>query len=1183
MKTLNKPGAGQTEFTRLERTEPTNKSADEDGVLQMDQSEEYPSDRGVTLDFSDQPEDPGPRWLQAGKLPTETIDIGSLLASDVTSSGSFDLRRGIPTTTFGKLMQALPIPTLLVDQDETIVLANQACGRISSTYEAVIGREFRTLLAHEDASRRTQQVLKEVFRTRKPRVGYAVLHIGDRKMLGRVTFRSIRIADSRYVLIMIEDLSREQAELLRNKRQSQELKAEILLRKQAEVEAKESEKRFRDLAELLPQFVFEMNDKAEITFMNRSGLFESGYNEEGDARGLNVLDLIVSEERQKASRDLSQVLRGQQIKGIEYTFQRKDGTTLPVVTYSGPVLQEGKVIGIRGVAVDISERKRSESSLRKSEEKYRQLVQRTNDGIAVLHDGIVKYINPSMERILGITFQDIVGTPFERYLHASGRREMVDREHRRMKGELLSDIFETVLLNKDGHAVHVEVNAGLVDYEDRPANLVMVRDITERKQREQELRLAKKIVEGSNEAMIVTDPSARILDVNQAFCRMSGYTREELLGNTPSMLKSGRHNKEFYDAMWKSLLSEGQWQGEIWDRKKSGEIYPKLLSISSLRNAKNQITHFVGFATDITRLKQTEDALHSLAHYDPLTGLGNRILLRDRIHQAIAQAKRQNGMVGLMMLDLDRFKLINDTLGHPAGDKLLVIVANLLKGCVRESDTVCRWGGDEFVVVMPFLQNSAEASKVGRRVLNTMSVPLDIGRRHVQPSFSIGIALYPADGSESDTLLQNSDTAMFKAKEEGRNRLRFFSLEMQRDLLEKAEIEADLRAALDRNELELHYQPLVSFHTGTITGAEALIRWNRPTREALPPERFIPIAEETGLIIPLGTWVLREACRQRRVWQEMSIPLPRLAVNVSGHQFMDPGFVDLVRETLREFDLPPHCIELEVTETAAMKEVAGTLDVLQRLREFNVRLTIDDFGIGYSSLNYLKRFPIEKIKIDRSFLEDIESSPDSESVVRAIISVGHSLGLRVLAEGIETRKQAMFLWALGADEWQGFYCAPPAPANQFSQLVLEPPTALPRSLEWKPDLLVHVDRIDRRHKEWFRRADAMCKSLLAGGGTGEVADFIRFLEDYSFMHFRDEEALMRQYDYPGYEAHKNSHQLFGKQIQMLRSRSETQDWSTDLVVDLVFSLHEWFEKHIDELDRKLGEFLLPRLKPNGES
>jgi diguanylate cyclase (GGDEF)-like protein/PAS domain S-box-containing protein len=763
------------------------------------------------------------RFLPLENEPTVTIDIHNLFTRDVTTSGSFDIRSGIWATTFGKLIQALPIPAVLVNRYKRIVAANQAFGRIDENYEDIIDSDFQALFRDPAAAKKAGSILEKILDTRKPQVSEGILQIGVSRIWGRMAFRSVRIVSERHIMVLIEDLTAEKRQIQQQERHTAELRAEMSRRELAE--------------------------------------------------------------------------------------------------------------------------------------------------------------------------------------------EALISAHAQLEVRVKERTAELVKSNED-----------------------LKREIVERKRTEKKLTLAKRIIEVGNEAIVVTDQNAAILDVNAAFCKECGYSREELIDQNPRILKSEYHGSEFYGEMWQALLSKGEWQGEIWGRRKNGEIYPKLLSISAIRDGSGVTTHYVGFSSDITEIKQTEEKLQQLAHYDQLTGLANRVLFRDRLERAILQSRRTGSVIALMLLDLDRFKEINDTLGHPAGDQVLKTVAHRLSKCVRESDTVGRLGGDEFTVVLPGLQNTYEVNTIAKRIMRSLKQPFHTTGRNVFISTSIGITVWPADGEDVDKLLQNADTALYRAKDHGKNNFQFFSEEMNRDLVEKAELEIALRAAVEHNELQLFYQPIIDFDTGTIVSTEALLRWQHPKLGWMPPEKMIRLAEETALILSIGEWVLRHACEQGRQWQQMGLPL-RVAVNVSGRQLNQPQFVQQVIQILKDTKLDPSLLELELTESVAMRNIETTDEAFRALREHGVGVSVDDFGTGYSSLSYLKRLAVDKLKVDRAFVQDIASDSTNRAIVAAIVAMGHSLNLRVLAEGVETQEQLGHLWSLDCDEWQGFYFSRPIPAPEFSSIL----------------------------------------------------------------------------------------------------------------------------------------------------
>ncbi|WP_082411665.1 putative bifunctional diguanylate cyclase/phosphodiesterase [Methylogaea oryzae] len=512
-----------------------------------------------------------------------------------------------------------------------------------------------------------------------------------------------------------------------------------------------------------------------------------------------------------------------------------------------------------------------------------------------------------------------------------------------------------------------------------------------------------------------------------------------MIGKNPKMLSSGRQPAAFYQRLWQSLQDAGYWQGEIWNRRKNGEFYVEWLSISVARDDAGGIGHYVAIFSDITERKQAEDRIQFLAHYDELTQLPNRNLTRDRIQQALLAADRGDTNMAVLFLDLDRFKFINDSLGHHVGDGLLQEVAKRVSGCLREVDTVGRLGGDEFLVVLPETDGDG-AAHVAQKILDTLADSAMIDGHPLTISSSIGVAIYPLDGTDIVTLMKNADSAMYHAKQAGRGAYQFFNEEMNAAAHERLHLENGLRGALERGELELYYQQ-VDIKQRRVVGCEALLRWNHPKLGIVSPVRFIPVAEECGLIVPIGDWALREACRQMLEFQRSSGQNLVVAVNVSALQFTQRNFVDSVRQALDETGLTPQCLELELTESALMKDTDGALDTLKALSDMGVRLAVDDFGTGYSSLSYLKRFPINCLKIDKGFVRDLETDVDDAAIVNAVINLAHSLRLTVVGEGVETEGQLQFLLERGCEEAQGFYFDQPLRAEAFQTVLRNTPPA----------------------------------------------------------------------------------------------------------------------------------------------
>ena len=547
------------------------------------------------------------------------------------------------------------------------------------------------------------------------------------------------------------------------------------------------------------------------------------------------------------------------------------------------------------------------------------------------------------------------------------------------------------------------------------------------------LHLAEKVIASSLEGILITDPDANILTVNPAFSRLTGYAADEVIGKNPSLLGSGRQGPEFYAGLWAKLLRDGQWQGEIWNRRKSGEIYPELLTITAIRDTDGTLTHYAALFSDISELKENEERIRHLAYYDPLTTLPNRRLLEDRLHVALAHAHRNRLQMAVLFIDLDRFKRINDSLGHQVGDQLLVTIARRLCSALREDDTIARMGGDEFVVVLSEIDGPDAAAQTARRLIEVLKAPIVIGAHELVVTTSIGISIYPADSETAGELIKNADVAMYRAKATGRDSFQLYEPEMNARSLEHLALETSLHRALERRELRLHYQPLIDPVRMRVIGAEALLRWQHPELGLIAPADFIPLAEETGLIVPIGEWVLRTACRQLARWQGDGRPVFRISVNISARQFRDPGFTAMAERVLRESGMDGFGLTLELTESMLMDDARETIDVLERLKRSGFRLALDDFGTGYSSLGYLKRFPIDELKIDRSFIRDIEHNADDAAIVSALIGLAHSLRLQVVAEGVETEAQLAFLAGRGCDLMQGYHFSRPVAADDFAR------------------------------------------------------------------------------------------------------------------------------------------------------
>ncbi len=592
--------------------------------------------------------------------------------------------------------------------------------------------------------------------------------------------------------------------------------------------------------------------------------------------------------------------------------------------------------------------------------------------------------------------------------------------------------WNTVLRRPDGEERWLYCKAERQSDEDgNHAKLVgIAQDITSRKKEEQELRLSNAVFNNTSEGILITDAENNIISINPSFTDITGYTEAEVKGKNPSILQSNKQEKMFYKEMWHAMETKGMWQGEIWNRRKNGEIYPEWLSLGTVKDDKGSVINYIGLFSDITNIKKSEEEYRFLATHDPLTKLPNRILLNEQLEYALKRMQRHGDNIAVLYLDIDRFKEINDSLGHPAGDRLLEIMAGRFRDVLRAEDFVARVSGDEFVVILEEIKVASDAGRIAENILNAIKQPMTIDNHKVTVTTSIGIAMSPTDGSDSVLLLKNADSALYRAKEHGRNTYSYYSEELAAKNFELMYLHNALYNALEKEEFVVHYQPQINMKTNEVIGVEALVRWNSPEMGLVSPGRFIPVAEETGLIIPLGEWVLREACRQMRKWKMAGLCMEHMAVNLSGRQLLQENIVKIVQKVIEDTQMNPACLELEITESAVMQEEhhVGKLDALKAI---GIRLSIDDFGTGYSSLSRLKRMPIDKLKIDQSFVSGIPDEEDNAKITDVIIQLSRSLNMHVIAEGVETEIQKEYLIKNGCEYAQGFLYSRPLPPEEL--------------------------------------------------------------------------------------------------------------------------------------------------------
>jgi diguanylate cyclase (GGDEF)-like protein/PAS domain S-box-containing protein len=741
---------------------------------------------------------------------------------------------------------------------------------------------------------------------------------------------------------------------------------------------------------------------------------------------------------------------GSAVSGMHYTamaatyFLREGDPTIPA-SMLGPTLLAtivsivtGLLIALALAATVAARNQETARQLRESEFRIRNILESTQEGFAQVDMGkVLREVNPAFCAMLGRLREEIIGHPIIEFISPANihiyETEMLKREMG------ISSNYELALMRADGALRHCQFHgAPIYDIDgERVGAFALITDISDRIAHEGYVRQAVGVFENTAEGITITDTQGRIVSINPAFSRITGYSQEEVIGNTPALLRSGRHEADFYHQMWAEISTTGHWQGEIWNRRKNGETYPEWLTISAVRDGAGSVQSYIGVFSDISHIKRSAEELERLAHYDPLTDLANRLLLGAQLKHALERAARHNERLAVMELDLDGFKNVNDTLGHPAGDKLLQIIACRLKETLRNEDIVARLGGDEFAVVLESIDGAEDAGRVAEKIIEAIAAPLELEGQIARVTSSIGIALFPDDGHDAITLMKAADTALYVSKREGRNTYRYYATDMAAAVRNRHEVEQGLRLAIEGGELELWYQPQVSLKQRRVVGIEALVRWRHPERGMVSPAEFLPVACDTGLILPLGDWVLRTACRQAQAWHVAGIEFDRMAVNVDGQQIVRSDFVATVSAVLAETALPPAMLELEVTEGFLLENAENGMGTVMRFSEMGVSIAIDDFGTGYSSLAYLKYLHADCLKIDKSFVNDLPDDSTSAAIIRTIISLGHGLGFTLVAEGVETAEQLAYLGSAGCDLIQGYYLAKPMPAAEFETWLRE--------------------------------------------------------------------------------------------------------------------------------------------------
>jgi diguanylate cyclase (GGDEF)-like protein/PAS domain S-box-containing protein len=814
------------------------------------------------------------------------------------------------------------------------------------------------------------------------------------------------------------------------------------------------QKQFSDeVIDSLPGIFYMLNKNGFFVRENQRFHEVSGYSKE-ELESKFALSFFEGRDKDSVTQMMREIIETGD-SWFEAEFITKSKQKIPYY-FSGHRIKVDNETFIIGLGTDISERKKAEENLR---EKHKQLIEHEvqyHELLKNLHTGIVVHAPDTHVIFSNLRASELLGQSEDQmrgkisldpaWCFIGEQEEVMKPEEYPANRviatqEPLRDLVLGVKASDKVKVVWLSVNAFPEFNADRTLKQVVVNfdDITEKKLAQERLRVAAVAFE-THEAILITDANNNIISVNQAFQDVTGYNLEEVLGKNPRLLRSDHQNIHFYEDMWQQLQSEGTWRGEIWDKRKNGQIFPKWMTITAVKNNSGKTTEYVAIFDDLTLRKQAEEKIHNMAFFDALTNLPNRRLLIDRLHSALSVSSRSKQYGAVLFIDMDKFKTINDVHGHDYGDLMLIEVAERIKSSVREIDTVARLGGDEFIVLLVEIDDvidaaSQKTSQIAEKIRVSLSAPYQLNGNEQHSSPSIGASLYMGNEESAEVLLKQADIAMYQAKDAGRNALRFFNPAMQLAVEAHAALESDLRHAVPEQQLHLYYQIQVDSDQRPL-GAEALVRWIQPTRGMISPMQFIPVAEESSLILDIGNWVLNTACQQLAVWAETEqTRYLTLAVNVSAQQFRQPDFVETVATALRRSNINASRLKLELTESVVLNDVRDVVNKMYSLKALGVMLSMDDFGTGYSSLSYLKKLPVDQIKIDQSFVRDIVTDPSDAVMVKTIIDLGKNFRLHVIAEGVETESQLAFLKLHGCMAYQGYLFGKPLPIEEFEELL----------------------------------------------------------------------------------------------------------------------------------------------------